>query len=131
MQTNFLKRKFRVQIFEVVGRGADYSYRFCRLFSSLRYFYFSFSGKIFQSSWILLLLANSFLKVFCFPLTTTSPPCLPSFRTKVNQKIGGENRFFIMLHHDNGITKPSQRLQGFYQPVGVPFVQADSRLVQT
>ena len=79
----------------------------------------------FDSFW-----ANGFLKVSLFLLL---PPLLRRvfrFRSEINQKIRSKDSFFVMLHHNDGITKAFQRLQGFYQAVSVPFVQADCRLVQ-
>ena len=46
MQTNFPQAENSAfKFLKIIGCRADYSYRFCRFFSSLRYFYFPFSGR--------------------------------------------------------------------------------------
>ena len=50
--------------------------------------------------------------------------------TDVNQIVGIEHSVLVVLHHDDGVANVSQFLQGLNQPVVVPLVEADARLIQ-
>src|SRR3989344_2047163 len=50
--------------------------------------------------------------------------------TDINNVIGRENRFFVMLHDNDGVPKFFQDEQRLNETVIVALVQADSRLVK-
>ena len=54
----------------------------------------------------------------------------PRPRTDVHQVVGGANRVFVVLHHDQGVAQVAQLDQGGEQAVVVALVQADARLIQ-
>jgi hypothetical protein len=51
-------------------------------------------------------------------------------RTHVDDVIGSAHHFFIVLHHDHGVTQVAQFLQHLDQAQGVTRVKADAGLVQ-
>ena len=56
---------------------------------------------------------------------------MPSgFRANVYQKIAGQHDVFIMLYHQHTVANIPQVLQCCYQPVVVPLVQTNRRLVE-
>ncbi len=51
-------------------------------------------------------------------------------RANVNQIVGGPQGVLVMLHHNQGIAKIPQALEGGQKAVVVPLVQADGGLIQ-
>ncbi len=64
------------------------------------------------------------------PETTMCPPCSPAPRADVHHPVRGPDRVLVVLHDDEGVAQVAQPQQGLQQPVVVPLVQPDGRLVE-
>ena len=51
-------------------------------------------------------------------------------RPHVDQVVGFQDGFFVMLHHQHGIAQIAQPLEGAEQPGIVPLMQADGGFIQ-
>ena len=55
---------------------------------------------------------------------------LPRARTDVHDPVGGADGFLVVLDHDQRVAQIAQSGEGGQQPVVVPLVQADRRLIE-
>src|SRR5215203_4660416 len=51
-------------------------------------------------------------------------------RAEIDHMIGGLDGFLVMLNYDDSVTQISETPQGCKQPLVIPLVQSDTRLVQ-
>ena len=64
------------------------------------------------------------------PSATTWPPCSPAPGPHVDDPVGRAHHLLVVLDHEHGVAEVAQPLERADEPVVVPLVQSDRRLVE-